>query len=118
MRFHKSLLAAGTVALAMTPCLAQSTAPQRQLSLDLTMAGLNVGYATRNSDRTSFGASIGIGGDWLNYMALGGSHFAESNGLSYETKDGATSKELIELARIGVFVRTHFEHGRQLDLGL
>ena len=124
MRFNKSIIA--TFALSAVPCLAQSSpadastvlAPAREWSFDLAWAGLNVGYAVRNSDRTSFGASLGVGGNWLNYMALGGSHFAESGGLSYETKDGSTNKELLELARAGVFVRRHFEQGRQVDVGL
>jgi len=120
MRIHRSILAAGIAVLAASPAWAQSSplAPQRQLSLDLTIAGLNVGYATRNSDNTSFGASLGIGGDWNSFMLLGGRHFAESNGLSYEAKDGATDKAVIELARFGVFVRRHFDAGRQIDLGL
>lgn len=117
--FNRSLIAAAIIALASAPSFAQiPLAPQRQLSLDVSLAGLNVGYAVRNSDRTSFGASIGIGGDWMNYMLLGGSHFAESNGLSYQTKDGATDKSVIELLRVGVFARRHFESGRQLDVGL
>jgi hypothetical protein len=125
MRFNKSYIAAAVV-LGAAPCLAQSSpadastilAPARQWSFDLAAAGLNVGYALRNSDKTSFGASLGVGGNWLNYMALGGSHFAESDGLSYQAKDGSTNKGLLELARAGVFVRRHFEQGRQVDVGL
>ncbi len=119
MSFHKSLIAAALIiGFGSIPALGQTLAPEHQLSLDFTFAGLNVGYATRSSDRTSFGASIGIGGDWQSYMILGGSHFAESNGLSYEAKDGATDKAIVEVARLGIFVRRHFEAGRQLDLGL
>lgn len=119
MRLSSSFAAAALVAFAAFPAHAQNPlAPQHQLSLDLTIAGLNVGYAVRNSDNTAFGASIGIGGDWTNFMLLGGSHFAESNGLSYATKDGATNKSTLELLRVGIFARRHFASGRQLDVGL
>lgn len=93
-------------------------APAHQVSIDLSFAGVSVGYAVRNSANTSFGASVGIGGNWLSYMAIAGRHFAEANGLSYEAKDGAGNKELIELLRASVFVRRELAAGRQLDLGL
>jgi hypothetical protein len=103
-------------------CLAQAaadtTAPLRQFSFDVAPLGLDIAFAARTSARQSFGASIGIGGNWLNDMVLGGGHFAESNGLSYEPKDGATDKSLDELLRARVFVRRHFDSGRQLDVGL
>jgi hypothetical protein len=67
-----------------------------------------VGFAARTSDRTSFGAEIGGGGNWLNYMLLGGSHFAQR---------GGNSKSLIELAHATVFMRTHFTERQHLDLG-
>lgn len=119
-RFLAGLVAIG---LGSAPaCLAQAagdtTAPLREFTFDVAPVGLNVGFAARASAHQSFGASLGIGGNWLNYMALGGSHFAESNGLSYEAKDGSTNKSLYELARASVFVRTHFDQGRQLDVGL
>jgi hypothetical protein len=108
------------------PCAAQSgvtnspstLAPAHQFNFDATIAGLDAGFAVRSSDRTSVGLSIGVGGNWLNYMALGGGHFAESGGLSYERKDGATSKELFELLRAGVFARRYFDHGRDIQVGL
>lgn len=93
-------------------------APVRQLSIDLSAVGVNVGFAMRNSARTSLGVSLGVGGNWWNYMVLGGRHFAESGGLSYEEKDGATSKSVFELFRGSLFMRSHFAAGRQLDLGL
>jgi hypothetical protein len=118
-RFLAGLVAIG---LGSAPaCFAQAAdtkAPIREFTFDVAPVGLNVGFAARTSAHQSFGASLGVGGNWLNYMVLGGSHFAASNGLSYETRDGATNKALYELARASVFVRTSFEHGRQLDVGL
>ena len=125
VRLYRTL--ALLIVAASSPCVAQSgvtnslpttLAPARRLNLDATVAGLNVGYAVRSSDRTSVGIAIGVGGNWLNYMALGGQHFAESGGLSYESKDGATNKELFDLLRATVFVRRYFDHGRDVQVGL
>lgn len=88
------------------------------MTLDASAVGLNLGFAVRSAPRTSIGASIGIGGNWFNYMALGGGHFAEAGGPSYERKDGYQNKELIELLRATVFVRREFDAGRQLDVGV
>jgi hypothetical protein len=120
---NRLLSAAAVIALAGTPCrsqavVSQPAAPRRQLTLDVAVPGLNVGFATRMSDNTSFGVALGVGGNWLNYMLLAGGHFAEPSGLSYQTKDGAGSKELFDLARVTIFARRHFDHGRQLDVGL
>lgn len=92
--------------------------PGHSVTVDLSFAGVSIGYAVKNGERTAFGASLGVGGNWLNYMAVGGRHFAESNGISYRTKDGSTNKELYELFNATVFVRRYFDAGRQLDVGL
>lgn len=125
-RVRYTLMALVVAAASAPPCRAQSSAldpvgpvaPQQQVHFDVSLAGLSVGFAVRNTSRTSLGASVGIGGNWLNYMILGGRHFSEENGLSYDTKDGRTGKALLELLRGTVFVRTHFEEGRQLDVGV
>jgi hypothetical protein len=88
------------------------------VTIDASFIGVNVGVASRTSARTSMGVSIGVGGNWFNYMALAGTHFAESGGLSYEARDGAENKELIELLRGELFVRREFEQGRQVDVGI
>ena len=93
-------------------------APERQWNLDLNFLGLGAGFAVRSSDRTSVGIAIGAGGNWFNYMVLGGRHFADSKGFSYQTKDGATDKALFEMFHATVFVRRHFEDGRHLDVGV
>jgi hypothetical protein len=93
-------------------------APVRQLHFDLSPVGLNVGFALRNTARTSLGVSVGAGGNWYNYMVVGGRHFAESGGFSYQEKDGSTDKSLFELFRASVFMRRHFAEGRQLDVGV
>lgn len=118
MRILSSALRACTFILAASaPLLAQS-APARQFTIDGSFAGVNLGFAVRRSARTSIGGSIGVGGNWFNYMAVGGEHFAEAGGLSYEGKDGYQNKELAELLRATVFIRREFDGGRQLDVGL
>ena len=120
MRLLPSALAAcAFLCAASLRAFGQSDAPaHHQMTLDVSGVGLNFGFAVRNAPRTSIGASVGIGGNWLNYMALGGGHFAEAGGPSYQAKDGYQNKELIELLRGTVFVRREFDHGRQLDVGV
>ena len=114
MRFFRLLF----LTAALSSAAQAQAARDHQLTVDGSIVGLNVGFAVRNSAHTSIGASIGVGGNWFSYMALGGRHFAESGGPSYETKDGYTSKSLYELLRATVFVRRDFDGGRQLDVGI
>jgi hypothetical protein len=105
-------------------CAAQSAtdsiapAPAHQFHMDVSGLGLDAGFALRTTARSSLGLSVGIGGNWANYMLIAGGHFAEPGGLSYAAKDGADSKELFELLRASLYSRHYFDHGRQLDLGL
>ena len=109
MKPFRSLSASALLFVCSSSALAQaprSLVPERQVHVDLTIAGAAVGYAVRASERTSFGVEIGGGGNWVNYMLLGGDHFKQSEG------------SLIELAHVTVFVRTHFSEAQHLDLGL
>ena len=92
-------------------------APKRQWNIDLNFLGLGAGFAVRSNERTSVGVAVGAGGNWFNYMVLGGRHFADAKGYSYQTKDGATDKALFEMFHATVFVRRHFDGGRHLDIG-
>ncbi len=100
------------------PAALSPLAPERQWNIDLNFLGLGAGFAVRTGDRTSAGISIGAGGNWMNYMVLGGQHFADAKGLSYQTKDGATDKALFEMFHASVFARRHFEAGRHLEIGV
>jgi hypothetical protein len=111
VKLSRSLCASALLFFSSLPALAQasrSLVPDRQTHLDLTIAGAAVGFAARTSERTSFGAEIGGGGNWVNHMLHAGSHFAEG---------GSESKSLIELAHATVFMRTHFSESQHLDLG-
>ena len=119
MKPLRSLSATALLVFTTLPASGQAPlAPEKQVHLDLAPLGAAIGFAARTSERTSFGVEIGGGGNWFNYMVLGGRHFAEENGLSYATKDGATSKSVIELAHATVFVRRHFSETQHVDVGL
>jgi hypothetical protein len=119
MRIVCSPLATLVVALAAAaPLAAQSEPSDHQVTVDASYLGVNVGFAVRRSAHTSIGASVGLGGNWINYMALSGAHFAEAGGLSYEGRDGRTGKELLDVFRGSIFLRRDFDGGRQLDVGL
>jgi hypothetical protein len=93
------------------PALAQASrplVPERQIHVDLAIAGVAVGVAARTSYRTSFGVELGGGGNWVNRMLLAGSHFSES---------GGRSSSIIELAHATAFMRTHLGESQHLDLG-
>jgi hypothetical protein len=111
MTLFRSICTSALLFVHSLPAPAQtsrSLVPDRQVHLDLTIAGAAVGFAARSSERTSFGVEIGGGGNWVSRMLLAGTHFGEGGG-----KDGS----LIELAHATVFVRTHFSESRHLDLG-
>lgn len=118
MRPLRSLLAAAALTCVGALPGHTQTAPVRQVHFDLSPVGLAIGFAVRNSPSTSIGFSAGGGGNWYNYMVVAGRHFSESNGWSYDTKDGSTDKSLYEIARLQLFVRRHFASGRQLDVGI
>ena len=125
MRLLRSILSAAAFCL-LAPGAGQSQshvgglpelAPEQQWNVDLNLLGVGVGFAVRGDDRTSVGISIGAGGNWFNYMVLGGRHFADPRGFSYQAKDGATGKALLEMFHASVYVRRHFHGGRHLDVG-
>lgn len=127
IRVVRSAVCAATITMCVAgSCLSQAvrddTQPfrgERQYNIDLGLAGIGGGYAIGRSNTTSVGASVGVGGNWANYMVLSGRHFAEPRGLSYQgAKDGATNKRLYELVRASVFVRRQFDPARHVDVGL
>jgi hypothetical protein len=111
MKLFRSLCTTACLLSLSLPALAQpsrSLVPDRQIHLDLSVAGIAVGFAARTSDRTAFGVEIGGGGNWLNHMLVAGDHFAPG---------GGKSSSLLELAHATVFMRTHFSESQHLDLG-
>jgi hypothetical protein len=111
-------LTSAPIAAAQSPADSTALAPAHQLLVDVSGVGLDLGFARRTTPHSSLGLSIGVGGNWANYMLIAGGHFAEAGGLAYAPKDGASSKEMFELVRASLFSRHYFASGRQLDLGL
>jgi hypothetical protein len=112
MKLFRSLCASGLLFVPSLPALAQpprSLVPDKQVHVDLTIAGAAVGLAARTSDRTSVGVEVGAGGNWVNHMLLAGSHFGGA---------GGNRNSLDELAHATVFMRTRFSESQHLDLGV
>jgi hypothetical protein len=112
MRFFRSLCTWVLLVVSSRPALAQESrpfVPEKQVHLDLAIAGAAAGVAARTSDRTSIGVEVGGGGNWVNYLLAAGGHFGEG---------GAKNSSVVELAHATVFVRTHFSESRHLDLGV
>jgi hypothetical protein len=118
MHLFRSLCSSALLMATVALTIEAQENPGGQLHIDLTPLGAGVGAVSRVSPRVALGASLGVGGNWFNYMALGGRHFSEENGLSYQEKDGATGKSLYELGRATLFVRTYLPNEQQLDVGL
>ena len=87
-----------------------------QLSIDVTAIGGSASFAHGERTGLLFGACAGVGGDFLNFMAIAGRHFAQ--GLAYEPKDGYTNKRLFDLAHMGLFLRRQPSERWQYDVGL
>jgi hypothetical protein len=93
-----------------------SLANRNQLSIDVVAGGISVAYAHNNGAGRTAGLGVGVGPDILNFMLVGGRHFAEA--WAYEPRDGATGKALFELAHVGLFFRDQPSRGWQYDVGV
>jgi hypothetical protein len=89
-----------------------------RIAFDLTPVGLALTAAATTSPKSAVGLSVGIGGNWWNYMVLAGSHFSQERGFSYEKKDGATGKGLFEVLHGSVYMRRYISDRSHLDVGL
>jgi hypothetical protein len=89
---------------------------RNQLSIDATAIGASVSFAHGGGTGKFVGVCVGVGGDFFNYMAIAGRHFAQ--GVSYEPKDGNTDKRLFDVAHLGLFLRNQPTDWCQYDVGL
>jgi len=92
-------------ALVATPATAQRRQPDTVLSLDADIVGGALSYARARAPGRYWGIEAGLGGAFMNRMLLAGRHFAHEDGPSYESRDGAVDKDLIEILHAGVFRR-------------
>lgn len=103
------------------PAAAQGNAPREragQLHLDVQPVGLAIGYATKLRSGHAVGGELGFGGNFLEYMLVGGRHFAEDSGIAYEDRDNATGPSLFEVLTLSAFVRHPGTARWQIDTGL
>ena len=97
----------GLVAAAVCPApvAAQRRQPDTVFSVEADWIGGAVSYARTRGPGRYWGLEAGVGGGFVNRMLLAGRHFSDEDGPSYEPRDGAVDKELIELLHVGMFRR-------------
>ena len=83
----------------------QGRRPTSQVAVDLDLLGTAVSYARGGRDGPYWGAQAGLGGSFLSRMLLAGRHFADEDGPSYGSRDGAVDKKLYEVVHLAVFRR-------------
>ena len=97
---------------------AQVRQPDTVFSVDVDWIGGALSYARERGPGRYWGVGAGIGGSFLNRMLLSGRHFADEDGPSYQPRDGATDKELIEIFHLEVFRRWVPSDRWSYDIGL
>jgi hypothetical protein len=93
-------------------------APRHQVSLEAVPVAGALGYAFRLLPDTAVGVKLGFGFDLTSTVPLAGGHFTDDWGLSYEARDGATSKRYLEVAQAALFVRHFLPRGFHLEGGV
>jgi hypothetical protein len=119
MRFTASMLTLALVAAVHVgeADAADGLAPRRQLSLEAVPVAAALAFALGVAPNTSVGIKLGLGLDLLSLVPIAGGHFTDDWGLSYEARDGTTSKRYGEIAQVGLFVRHFLPDGFQLETG-
>ncbi|MEW5928029.1 MAG: hypothetical protein AB1941_11130 [Gemmatimonadota bacterium] len=112
------LCALGALLLAAGPAAAQRRVPDHRFTLDVGAVGASLGYATRAGGDWFAGAEIGGGGDFLNFMVVGGRHFAEQGWIAYEGRDASGDEQLFELGHLAFFARREAGDRFQADVGV
>ena len=97
---------------------AQVRQPDTVFSVDADWIGAALSYARERGPRRYWGVGAGIGGSLRNRMLLAGRHFADEDGPSYQARDGATQKELVEILHVEVFRRWVPSDRWNYDIGL
>jgi hypothetical protein len=99
---------------------AGADAPKTQLSLEPRYIGGAVSVARRIGPSLWVGGELGVGPDVWSSVVVGGAHFTDDAGpaIAYATPDGATNKELVELAHVEAFLRHEPTGWLQLDGGV
>lgn len=115
-RIAAAALVAAT--LSWTPLVAQRRQPTSVLALDLDVVGGGLSYARARGQGGYVGLGAGVGGAFWNRMLLAGRHFSDEGGPSYQARDGATDKDLIEILHAEVFRRWVTDGRWSFDAGV
>ena len=97
---------------------AQVRQPDTVFSVDVDWMGGALNYARERGPGRYWGVGAGIGGSFTSRMLWSGRHFADEKGPSYQPRDGATDKELIEILHVEVFRRWVPSDRWSYDIGL
>lgn len=97
---------------------ASSTLTEHMITLDLTLVGGSVGYAGRIGENRYLGFDAGVDVAMLSKMIYAGRHFAEPDGWSYENRDGAINKDLLEILNANLYLRHVYGDHWNIDTGV
>jgi hypothetical protein len=112
------------LALMAAPAGGQDSSPRandarrNRLHLDVQGIGVAVGYARTLPAGLALGGELGVGGNFLEFMLVGGRHFAEDNGIAYEDRDAGSDPLLFELFSLAAFVRPANTGRWDIDAGI
>ena len=96
--------------------VAQEDAPdERQLTLDLSLFGVALGYAKRTSPSRLVGGELALLGDWVNFTPFAGAHFSQA--VAYQARDDYGGEALWEMLSAGMYVRYERSSRWQHEVG-
>ena len=101
----------------LLPHAASAQAPGPAFSIDLQPVGAALSFAVPAGSRL-VGLELGVGGNVLEHMIVGGRHFAEDVGVAYEERDVTGGKLLFEVGSASLFLRTRPAERWTLDAGI
>lgn len=112
------LCALGALFLAAGAAEAQRRVPDHRFALDGGVVGASLSYANRVGGDWFAGVGAGAGGDFVNWMAVGGRHFAQDGGIAYEERDPYGGELLFEMLHLNLFARYEPGDRWHADVGL
>lgn len=92
--------------------------PPSVFAVDAEILGGSLSFARLRGDGSYQGLAVGVGGSFTTRMLLSGRHFSHQDGPSYQTRDGSTDQDLLEVLHVGLFRRWVPSAGRSFDVGV
>lgn len=112
-----ALVGLAAAAVWAAPAAAQRREPDTVFSVEADWIGGAVSYARTRGPGRYWGLEAGVGGGFVNRMLVSGRHFSEEDGPSYQPRDGAVGKELIEILHVATFRRWSPTERLSWDMG-